>query len=63
MRPSSRASSSLVPTPSVQVTSIGSRIPAGRGCAAANPVWPPAMSDAIAAVWRPAASRLTPASR
>ena len=63
MRPSSCASSSLVPTPSVQVTSIGSRMPGGIAWAAAKPVWPPAIIDEIAAVCRRAASRSTPASR
>ena len=47
MRPSSWASSSLVPTPSVQLTSIGSRMPGGIAWAAAKPVCPPATIAAI----------------
>jgi hypothetical protein len=40
-RPSRRASSVFVPTPSVAATRIGSAIPAGTATAAPNPPRPP----------------------
>ncbi len=61
MSPICRASSTLVPTPSVQATSTGSRM-GGMGNVPANPVVPPCTRSRMPWVSARAASRLTPAS-